>query len=88
MTLIHIAMFLFMLIRHDNISSVGFHLNKQEKKFSTIRKRHFIKRGGEDITISKVSQSVPLPFLKTSSAMRGMIVQRENVNGWTYFIYR
>jgi hypothetical protein len=45
-------------------------------------------RTGNGPTINNVSQSVPLPFLRTSSGLRGMILHREKMKGWTYFIYR
>ena len=39
-------------------------------------------------TMSSISHSVPVPFRSTSSGPSGMIVQREKMNGCTYFMYR
>jgi len=36
--------------------------------------------------MSKVSQRVPLPFRRTSSGQSAMMLQREKMNGWTYFM--
>ena len=40
----------------------------------------------DKLTMSNISQSVPVPFLKTSSGLRGMMVQREKTKGCTYFM--
>jgi hypothetical protein len=39
-------------------------------------------------TISRVSHNVPDPFRKTSSGFNGIILQREKIKGWIYFIYK
>ena len=39
-------------------------------------------------TIRSVSQRVPLPFRNTSSGFRGMMLHKEKMKGWTYFMYR
>ena len=38
--------------------------------------------------MSNVSHNVPLPFRNTSSGLSGIMLQREKMNGWTYFMYR
>jgi hypothetical protein len=38
------------------------------------------------LTMSSVSQSVPLPFRSTSSGLSGMMLHSEKMKGWTYFI--
>ena len=37
-------------------------------------------------TINKVSQSVPVPFLNTSSGHSGMMLHKLKMNGCTYFM--
>jgi hypothetical protein len=39
-------------------------------------------------TMSNISHKVPVPFLRTSSGFKGIMVQSEKMKGCTYFMYR
>jgi hypothetical protein len=74
MPIIHIAMSLLVPVWHDNLPSKSLNLSRQ--KFNEMQNMTKNPR-----TISKVSHKVPLPLRSTSSALSGMILQREKMNG-------
>lgn len=77
MALIHIAIRLLVSIRHDDMTTEGFNLwAVSTQQDDTISK----------LTMRSVSHRVPVPFRRTSSGLRGMMLHSENINGWTYFM--
>ena len=66
-----------MAIGHDDVCVVRLHLRKVNDRPDASKVA---------LTIKSVSQSVPLPLRRTSSGLRGMMLQSEKMNGLTYFM--
>lgn len=78
----------FMSVRHDNLRSVRFDLQRTQKKKAAVGFPHIQKGGSGDLTftINNVSHSVSPPIRKTLPGLRGMNLHSEK-NKRVYVFY-
>lgn len=89
MSLIHRAMGIDVSVGHDDATDVSLNLRGTQIRMKVmlvaLRTSEF---RYEILTIKRVSHKVPDPLRRTSSGLRGMMLHREKIKGWTYFMYR